>query len=367
VTRSRLVQRALPAAVLVFFTSLDLLIGPDQVVIGQVVIAPLVAATALGRRATLGYAVAAFSLAALLGIYDQQYTADSIVGQSIRLFGVAAGGALSVGACTLRLRREARLAALSAQAATTRVTLEMAEALQLSLLGKPPRVAGLESTARYLPASRHAQVGGDWYDAFALRDGRTMLVIGDVAGHDAPAAATMAQVRGMVRAIAQSTAGSPATVLSTLDEVLAELQFHTLVTVVVATLDLRGACDGSAQLRWSNAGHPPPVLACADGSAKLLGRTPERVLGVGAGARRTDHELTLRPGDTLLLYTDGLVERRRAPLDDGFAWLLEEVQALGRPPLDQLCDELLAELGGRVDDDVALLAVRLPQAQPALR
>jgi serine phosphatase RsbU (regulator of sigma subunit) len=266
------------------------------------------------------------------------------------------------------VHREAQLATLSAQAAATRAALQTAEALQLSLLGDPPRVAGLETAVRYLPATRYAQVGGDWYDAFPLPDGRAMLVIGDVTGHDGPAAATMAQVRGMLRAIAQSTGGSPAAVLRCLDEVLANLAFHTLVTVAVATIDLRG---GAAQLCWSSAGHLPPVLIPVDGGAQLLERTPERVLGVGVDVVRTDHELTLRPGDTLLLYTDGLVERRNAPLDDGLDRLVEELQVLGREPLDQLCDELLADLddldGGRVDDDVALLAIRVPAAQPARR
>jgi sigma-B regulation protein RsbU (phosphoserine phosphatase) len=371
VNRSRRIQRALPAAVLGFFTLLDLLSGPGQVVLGLVVIAPLVAATALGKRATLGYAVGAFVVAALLGIYDQQYTAETMVAQSIRLFGVALAGVLALGACSLRVHREAQLATLSAQAAATSAALQTAEALQLSLLGDSPRVAGLETAVRYLPATRYAQVGGDWYDAFLLPDGRAMLVIGDVTGHDAPAAATMAQVRGMLRAIAQSTGGSPAAVLSCLDEVLASLEFHTLVTVAVATIDLRGAGEGTALLCWSSAGHLPPVFVRADGRVQLLERTPERVLGVDPSVVRTDHELTLRPGDTLLLYTDGLVERRNAPLDDGLDRLVEELQVLGREPLDQLCDELLADLddldGGRVDDDVALLAIRVPAAQPARR
>jgi phosphoserine phosphatase RsbU/P len=272
---------------------------------------------------------------------------------------------LAVGACSLRIGREARLAELRAEASANQAALQTAEALQLSLLGRPPSVEHLDTAVRYLPANRHAQVGGDWYDAFPLPDGTTMLVIGDVAGHDAPAAAAMAQVRGMTRAIASSTAGSPATVLSTLDQVLADLDLPTLVTVTVATVDR--SATGTATLCWSNAGHPPPVLRCADGRVQLLDRPPERLLGVAPDVARSDHELALHPGDTLLLYTDGLVERRTATLDAGFAWLLQAVQAHGEGPLDELCDSLLAELGGRGDDDVALLAVRLPGVQDGVR
>jgi sigma-B regulation protein RsbU (phosphoserine phosphatase) len=355
----------MPAAVLVFFTLVDLLLGRDQAVLGVMVLAPMAAATALGRRATVAYGVLALAAVALLGIYDRQYTAEALPAQSVRLFGLALGGVLAVVACTLRLRREQQVARLSAQAAADRSALHTAETLQRHLLGAPPVVPGLETAVRYLPASRHAQVGGDWYDAFLLAEGTPMLVIGDVAGHDASAAATMAQVRGMLRAIAQSTDGSPATVLSILDQVLADLALRTLMTVAVATVEPQD--DGSALLCWSNAGHPPPVLACADGRTQLLAAAPEQLLGVAPGAHRTDHSVTLRPGDTLLLYTDGLVERRRVPLDEGFDWLRRELQALAVRPLAELCDELLAELGGRVDDDVALLAVRLPEAQAGLR
>jgi sigma-B regulation protein RsbU (phosphoserine phosphatase) len=366
VNRSRQVQRVLPAAVLAAIVLADLLIGRGQSLIGLLTMPPLLAATALGRRATVGYGLLSLLAAIGVGLLDDQFSDARIVAQSIRLVGITLAVVLSVAACTLRVRRDAQLAVLGVQAAANRAALQTAEVLQRSLLGAPPDVRPLASAVRYLPANRHAQIGGDWYDAFPLPDGTTMLVIGDVAGHDAPAAATMAQVRGMLRAIALSTEGSPATVLTALDAVLADLELHTLVTVLVATVGAPAA-DGSAQLCWSNAGHPPPVLVCADGQTRLLGRTPERVLGVAAGARRTDHDLVLRPGDTLLLYTDGLVERRGTPLDDGFAWLVGELAVLGDRPLDALCDELLGELGGRVDDDVALLTVRLPAVQPGLR
>ena len=361
---SRRVQRAMPAVVLAAIVTIDLLNGRGQALVGLLVMPPLLAATALGRRATLGYGLLALLAAALMGGYAGLWS-SGFVTQSIRLVGVVLATALALSACTLRVHRDERLDQLRRQAASNEAALQMAEALQLSLLGGPPRVAGLSTAVRYLPAGRHAQVGGDWYDAFALPDGTTMLVIGDVAGHDAPAAATMAQLRGMLRAVASSTAGSPATVLSALDQVLADLDLHTLVTVTVATVERRA--DGTATVCWSNAGHPPPVLVCADGRTQLLDRRPERLLGVAPGVHRSDHELTLHPQDTLLLYTDGLVERRDAALDDGFRWLVEELRTVGSEPLDVLCDALLAELGGRVDDDVALLAVRLPQAQPGLR
>ena len=359
--RSTRVRQALPPAALVLFTLLDLATGRDQQVLALTVIAPLVAATGLGRRATAAYGVAALVVSALLGVYDHQYTADAAASQVIRLLGVAVGSALAVVVCTLRLRSEAQLATVSGQAAANRAVVQLAETLQRNLLGEPPQVAGLETAVRYLPATRHAQVGGDWYDAFPVPDGTTMLVIGDVEGHDAPAAAAMSQARGMLRAIAQSVVGSPARVLTALDTTFANLHMRTLVTVAVAAVDVRCVSGaGGVTLCWSNAGHPPPVLVCADGSTVLLERTPDRLLGVTPGTERHDHTVTLRPGDTVLFYTDGLVEQRGTSLDEGTELVVETLRRIGREPLDRLCDELLGGLHGPIDDDVALLAVRVP-------
>ena len=111
---------------------------------------------------------------------------------------------------------------------------------------------------RYLPATRHAEVGGDWYDAFQVPDGTTMLVIGDVAGHDAPAAAVMAQTRGMLRAVAQTVQGSPSTVLNSLDRAFTNLDMHTLVTVAVATVDLRPVAAG-VRVPSGSAGPTPGI------------------------------------------------------------------------------------------------------------
>jgi phosphoserine phosphatase RsbU/P len=352
------VRHALPLGVLTLFTVLDLATGRGQQALSLTVISPLVAATTVGRRATATYGVLALVTAALLGIYDQQYTAQAVPTQLIRLFGVALGGGVAVAACVLRLRGEARLSRASAEAAATQAVVQLAETLQRHLLGEPPQVPGLETAVRYLPATRHAQVGGDWYDAFPAPDGSTMLVIGDVAGHDAPAAATMSQARAMLRGISQS-GGSPAAVLSALDRAFATVQMTTLVTAAVATVDLRG--PGGGTLCWSNAGHPAPVLARADGSTLQLDRPPDRLLGVSPDTPRHDHAVPLQPGDTVVFYTDGLVEQRDMGLDEGTDRVLEELRRIGREPLDRLCDELLAVLSGPIEDDVALLVVRIPQ------
>jgi phosphoserine phosphatase RsbU/P len=358
VSRSAQIQRALPLAVLVLVAVCDVALGRDQQLLSLVVMSPLLAASAFGRRATLGYGLLALVVAVLLGIYDRLYTPEALPAQLIRLAGVALGAAAAVVASTLRLRQEEQLAGLSAQAATSRAVVQMAEALQRSLLVDVPPVPGLRTAVRYQPAARHAEVGGDWYDVFPLPGGSTMFVIGDVAGHDVPAATTMAQARGMLRGIAQSVDGSPAAVLTSLDRALATLSMTTPVTATVAVLEPADSARPPC-LTWSNAGHPAPVLIGADGTAMLLERPPERLLGVSPETPRTDHEVPVCPGDTVLFYTDGLIERRDVALDEGTAWLLGAVERLCAQPLDGFCDGLLAELPGRVEDDVALLAVRL--------
>ncbi len=350
-------RHLLPLGVLGFCGVLNLVSEPGQVVVGVFAMAPLVAAIVLGRRATAVYAVAAVVLAALIGVVGDQYTGGLVVAQSLRLLGVAVGGGLALFACTLRLRREAMLTRLSAEAAEARSAVRMAGSLQRALLTEPPTVPGLEIAVRYLPAVRDAQVGGDWYDAFSVPDGTTMLVIGDVAGHDVAAAATMAQARGVLRGIAQTVAGSPAAVLGSLDRALHRLEVSTVLTATVATV--RPDPAGPARLRWSNAGHPPPVLLCADGRVRVLDRRPELLLGTGCPAPRSDHEVDLCRGDTLLLYTDGLVERRGASLDEGTAWLVSALAGRAGQPVAQLCDALLAGMAGRVPDDIAVLAVRI--------
>jgi serine phosphatase RsbU (regulator of sigma subunit) len=243
----------------------------------------------------------------------------------------------------------------------------IAEVLQRSLLTEPPEPDHLQVAVRYLPAARQAQVGGDWYDSFLLADGRTVLVIGDVTGHDSHAAAAMAQVRNVLRGVAHHSGGTPAEVLTGLDRAMRDLGIGTLATAVLATVE-QTATDaerGARVLRWSNAGHPPPLLVRPGGDVEVLERPADLLLGVDPGRTRHDHAYELAPGSTVLLYTDGLIERRGVPLDDGVRWLGELLRELRHLTLEELCDRVLGELAGRVDDDVALLAIRAhPEDRP---
>lgn len=252
---------------------------------------------------------------------------------------------------------------------------QMAESLQRALLSEPVQPDGLHVVVRYLPASKAAQVGGDWYDAFLQRDGSTVLAVGDVIGHDTQAAAAMSQVRTLLRGIGYTSGAAPATILRDLDEAMRGLRVDTMATAVVARLDPLGASGsaGERRLRWSSAGHLPLVVVAPDGVARdvEVGRY-ELLLGVGQGAERAEHEVLLEPGSVLLLYTDGLVERRGEHLSHGVARLCEALtESLAGVSLDddgalgRAVDDLVTRmLDGHADDDVAVLAVHvLPQGR----
>jgi len=241
----------------------------------------------------------------------------------------------------------------------------LAEELQRAMLTDPPRVEHLQFAVRYAPAAQAAQVGGDWYDAFTQSDGAVTLVIGDVVGHDVAAAAAMSQLRSMLRAIAAHSGGGPADVLHGLDTTMGTLRMPITATAVVARIDrtVEDRAAGSARLHWSNAGHPPPVLIRPDRTIEILDHgDPDLLLGLDPSLARTQTTLTLAAGATLLLYTDGLIERRGQALDDGLTLLHRTLTDLPDPtvPLDQLCDHLLERmLPAQAQDDVALIAVRL--------
>lgn len=236
----------------------------------------------------------------------------------------------------------------------------VAETMQNHLLPQMPHVPGLQMAVRYLPAPDASQVGGDWYDAFVLPDGATALAVGDVVGHDLEAAAGMAQLRNVLRAYAWSQQEPPSQVVQRLDEAIEPLTDVTMATLVLARLSR--ADDGTWNLSWTNAGHPPPLLVSRDGLAHYLTGGHGLLLGTGLSGLmpRGDASAELPPGSTLLLYTDGLVEARGRTLDDGLNRLRQHAAALAHRPLTSFTDQLLRRVRPPGLDDVAFLAVRTP-------
>ncbi len=242
-----------------------------------------------------------------------------------------------------------------------------ATTLQLAMLTDLPRTADLELAERYVPTADGAQVGGDWYDAVVTPDGATHLVIGDVVGHDVTAAAAMGQLRSLVRSLVWAHRETPGRVLRHVDEAMAGLHLTGLATCLLARVAPPADGDGGARrVAWSSAGHLPPVLLLPDGAALLVEGRSDLLLGVRDDVARTDHELLVPPGSTLLLYTDGLVERRDRPVRDGMAELVRAVARHAGLGPDALADALLADMvGGHGGDDVALLVARTEPAEPA--
>ncbi len=231
--------------------------------------------------------------------------------------------------------------------------------LQESILTAPPRVPGLTLAVRYRPAAREVRVGGDWYDAFTTPDGATVVVVGDATGHDIRAAAHMGQLRGTLRSVAYAHDASPGGALDLTDRTALGLGLDGTATVLVARIGA-AADDGTRPVTWSSAGHPPPVVRRADGTAALLAGRTGALLGLGFGAPRPEHDATLHPGDVLLLYTDGLVERRDVPLRASLDDLVAVVGALPGRTADELLEAALdALVPAGAEDDVAILAVRV--------
>jgi len=217
-----------------------------------------------------------------------------------------------------------------------------------------PRTASLELAAAYLPA-RDAAMGGDWYDAFPV-DGGVCLVIGDVAGHGLKAAAVMAQLRNAARAFADEDP-SPERVLTRLNRLLCRLEPEETATAIVAVWN-----PAAGTILRSNAGHPP-VLRCRRGETGFLFRAGGggAVLGADPDWVYEAESKVLRPGTTLLFYTDGLVETRGRTLDDGMDDLRALVEGLSDLSPQAVCDSVLSwRLGAaRREDDMCLLAARL--------
>jgi serine phosphatase RsbU (regulator of sigma subunit)/DNA-binding NarL/FixJ family response regulator len=224
----------------------------------------------------------------------------------------------------------------------------IAVTLQRSLLPQSmPDVPGIDSAVRYVPASRQAEVGGDFYELTVI-DNRLLMAIGDVAGHSLHAATVMAEVRHAVRAYAVD-GHSPGAVLERVNRLLGLLLPGEAATMCLLTLD-----PLTGRVRLANAGHLPPVVV-TDGQARLIQhRGP--LLGVRAD-RPADLEFTLPPGATLVLYTDGLIERRDTEIDVRLAALADAARSVD-DDLDRYCGRLLELAGAGGDDDIAVLAVR---------
>jgi PAS domain S-box-containing protein len=237
----------------------------------------------------------------------------------------------------------------------------LADALQRSMLTEPPAPDHCEIQVRYRPAAAGAEIGGDWYDAFLQPDGATVLAIGDVVGHDTRAAAAMGQVRGLLRGIGFSGGGTPAEVLRGLDRAIDGLQLDTMATALVARLERAEGGAGATVMRWASAGHPSPLVLTPDREVYVLDDAPaDLLIGVSPDCRRDDRVTPLARGSTVLLYTDGLVERRDRDIDAGTDALVEVLCECADLPLDELCDRILERLFlPDAEDDVALLAVRL--------
>ncbi|WP_164545305.1 PP2C family protein-serine/threonine phosphatase [Antribacter gilvus] len=236
----------------------------------------------------------------------------------------------------------------------------LAEGFQRSLLTPPLPTDQFEIAVRYQPAAQAAEVGGDWYDVFHQPGGGTVAVIGDVSGHDVVAAATMSHIRTALRSIAVTTGAGPAELLQQVDRAQHTLESDALATVVVARLEQ--ADDGSdVRLRWSNAGHLPPMIVGQDRSVTPLSAgQPDVLIGVSPDTDRTEEVTVLERGATVVLYTDGLIERRGEHLRDGIGRLEATLADLALLGPDDLCDEVLRRmLPDLPGDDVALVAIRL--------
>jgi anti-sigma regulatory factor (Ser/Thr protein kinase) len=219
-----------------------------------------------------------------------------------------------------------------------------------------PDIPGVRLTARFVPGGAGVEVGGDWYDVFELGDGRIGLVIGDVAGRGVHAAAVMAQLRNAMRAYALE-AHPPATALERLNGLASTLGRSVMATLIYLVFD-----PGSGAVRLANAGHLPPLHIKPDGSTAFLEGGRSVPLGALRAAAYSEVEYLLELGSAVLLYTDGLVEERRAPIDDGLRRLATSVKD-GHGDLEELCDRLLASVEGG-EDDIALLALEPLHVRP---
>jgi serine phosphatase RsbU (regulator of sigma subunit)/anti-sigma regulatory factor (Ser/Thr protein kinase) len=279
-------------------------------------------------------------------------------------------GVLHVGSLSLREWRESDVELLQLVADRVALNIEhsrlavqgtIAQTLQRSLLPRRlPILPGFELGARYLPAAHESAVGGDWYDVIELGHRRLGLSIGDVAGHGMAAATHLGQLRSAMRAYALDVE-EPSEVMQRVAR-FADQQDSRMATVIYATLNL-----DTCLLEFARAGHPYPLLIREDGEATFLTEASGPPLGTGVVNEYDQQSVTLNPHDTLLLYTDGLIERRGRQLSEGEADLIAAVRA-GPDDPDLLCEAIIDRLTEDLEnpDDIAILAVRAVSLGEAL-
>jgi serine phosphatase RsbU (regulator of sigma subunit) len=248
----------------------------------------------------------------------------------------------------------ARIATFLDDARHVEAQRETASALQDASLPKVmPKVARLGLAAGYRAASEGVGVGGDWYDAFELQTGRIAAVVGDVAGHGVGAAALMAQMRNTLRAHLFSGVGL-AESLHRLSSQLAQQERGVFATVICVEID-----PSTGEVGWASAGHPAPILVGADGtSVHLEGRPAPPIGWMHSSLPRPaiEHRMTFRPGERLLLFTDGMIERRGIDIDIGITHLMLHAEQTRGLTTMEACETILREtLADAHEDDACLL------------
>jgi GAF domain-containing protein len=232
---------------------------------------------------------------------------------------------------------------------------DVARTLQAALLPELPTIDWLQLAGRYVPAYRGNEVGGDWYDVYPCAEDQVFVTVGDVSGHDTEAAAAMGQLRAAARAIMVDSPDDAAALLTRLERVMGSLGFERIATAVAARISRE---PSGATMRWSNAGHPPILVLAPGEPARLVDNgDADPLLGVGgAPASRSEHLWWLPPGATVVLFTDGLVERRGEDMSTGLDWLVGFAEEHRNDPIDELVQALVgaAPHADRFDDTVVL-------------
>ena len=241
----------------------------------------------------------------------------------------------------------ARLAEALAQ--ERHVTLELQRAI-LPLHEGPFELPGLRAVVRYLPASRDSRVGGDWYITAEMPGGHVLIAIGDVGGHGLAAAAGMARLRGALAGLA-ITGSPPQRLVGWLNDLVHHVDPEHTASVMAGYFDPR-----SRTLTWAQAGHPPPLLVRGS-TARPLTAPAGILLGAGRDGYQ-EASMFLEPGDLLLLYSDGLIERRDRSLEEGLATLTSAAAGISDP--GRVIDAVLAALGSTdPEDDTCVVALRV--------